>query len=67
MRQVQIIVGFISAAGAVLALAVNPLFAIIPLVMGCGLLFAGITGAVRNGAAAGENAVESRAKLRLVL
>jgi len=44
MRQVQITVGLISAAGAVLALAVNPLFAIIPLVMGCGLVFAGITG-----------------------
>jgi rhodanese-related sulfurtransferase len=44
MRQVQITVGFISAAGAVLALAVRPLFAIVPLVMGCGLLLAGITG-----------------------
>ncbi len=44
MRQVQITVGFISAAGAALALGVDPLFAIIPLVMGCGLLFAGITG-----------------------
>jgi rhodanese-related sulfurtransferase len=44
MRQVQITVGLISASGAALALAVNPLFAIIPLVMGCGLLFAGITG-----------------------
>jgi len=44
MRQVQITVGFISASGAVLALAVNPLFALVPLVMGCGLLFAGITG-----------------------
>lgn len=44
MRQVQITVGLISAAGAGLALAVNPLFAIIPLVMGCGLVFAGITG-----------------------
>ncbi len=44
MRQVQIIVGFISAVGAVLALAVNPLFAIIPLLTGCGLLFAGMTG-----------------------
>ena len=44
MRQVQITVGFISASGAVLALAVNPLFAIVPLVMGCGLLFAGISG-----------------------
>ena len=44
MRQVQIIIGLVSAVGAALALAVNPLFAIIPLVTGCGLLFAGITG-----------------------
>ena len=44
MRQVQITVGFISAAGAVLALAVNPRFAVIPLLAGCGLLFAGLTG-----------------------
>ncbi len=44
MRQVQIIVGFLSAAGAALALTVNVRFAIIPLVTGCGLLFAGLTG-----------------------
>jgi rhodanese-related sulfurtransferase len=44
MRQVQITVGLISATGAALALTANPLFAIIPLVMGCGLLFAGLTG-----------------------
>jgi rhodanese-related sulfurtransferase len=44
MRQAQIVVGFISAVGAVLALAVNPLFVIIPLATGCGLMFAGITG-----------------------
>ncbi len=44
MRQVQIIVGLVSAVGAALALAVHPLFAIIPLVTGCGLLFAGMTG-----------------------
>ena len=44
MRQVQITVGFLSASGAVLALVVSPLFAIVPLVMGCGLLFAGISG-----------------------
>ena len=44
MRQVQITVGCISAAGAVLALTINALFAIIPLVMGCGLVFAGISG-----------------------
>jgi rhodanese-related sulfurtransferase len=44
MRQVQIIVGFFSAVGATLALTVNPLFACIPLLFGCGLLFAGLTG-----------------------
>lgn len=44
MRQVQITVGAISAMGAVLALAVNPWFALIPIVTGCGLLFAGLTG-----------------------
>jgi rhodanese-related sulfurtransferase len=44
MRQVQITVGFVSALGAALALGVNVWFAIIPLVTGCGLLFAGLTG-----------------------
>jgi len=44
MRQVQITGGFISALGAVLALTANTLFAIIPLLIGSGLMFAGITG-----------------------
>jgi len=44
MRQVQITVGFLSAAGAALALTVSPYFAIIPLIIGGGLLFAGLTG-----------------------
>jgi len=44
MRQVQIVVGSLSAVGAILALAVNPWFAILPAFLGCGLLFAGITG-----------------------
>jgi len=44
MRQVQIAVGLISATGAALALAIHPLFAILPLLTGCGLLFAGLTG-----------------------
>ena len=44
MRQVQITVGILSTAGAALALGVNVWFAIIPLVTGCGLLFAGLTG-----------------------
>ena len=44
MRQVQIVVGSLSAVGAILALAVNPRCAVLPLFLGCGLLFAGITG-----------------------
>jgi rhodanese-related sulfurtransferase len=44
MRQVQITIGFVSAVGAALALAINPWFAVIPLITGCGLLFAGLTG-----------------------
>jgi rhodanese-related sulfurtransferase len=44
MRQVQVTIGIISATGAALALAVNPWFAVLPLITGCGLLFAGITG-----------------------
>ena len=44
MRQVQIAVGLISATGAALALAIHALFAILPLLTGCGLLFAGLTG-----------------------
>jgi len=39
MRQVQIVVGSFAAIGAILALAVNSWF-----FLGCGLLFAGITG-----------------------
>jgi rhodanese-related sulfurtransferase len=44
MRQVQITVGFLGATGALLALTTNKLFALIPLVVGSGLLFAGLTG-----------------------
>jgi hypothetical protein len=44
MRQVQITVGFISAVGALLALTLDLRFAVIPLLIGCGLLFAGLTG-----------------------
>jgi rhodanese-related sulfurtransferase len=44
MRQVQITIGIVSAIGAALALAVHPGFAVIPLLTGCGLLFAGFTG-----------------------
>ena len=44
MRQVQLAVGLVSAAGAALALAVHPLFAILPLITGCGLVIADLTG-----------------------
>jgi rhodanese-related sulfurtransferase len=44
MRQVQIVVGSLSAIGATLALFVNPWCAVVPLVTGCGLLVAGLTG-----------------------
>jgi rhodanese-related sulfurtransferase len=44
MRQVQITIGAISASGSLLALLVDPKFAFVPLLMGCGLLMAGITG-----------------------
>jgi len=44
LRQVQIVVGTLSIVSALLALFVSTWFAIIPLLLGCGLLFAGITG-----------------------
>lgn len=44
MRQVQIVVGLVSGAGSALALWKDPLFAWIPLCMGAGLLFAGLSG-----------------------
>lgn len=42
-RQVRIAAGAIAATGAALAISVNPLFAGIPLFVGTGLFFAGIT------------------------
>ncbi len=44
MRQVQIVVGSVSGVGAALALWKDARFAWIPLLMGAGLLFAGVTG-----------------------
>lgn len=44
IRQVQIVVGALSAIGAALALLISHWFALAPLFMGCGLLFAGLTG-----------------------
>lgn len=42
-RQVRIAAGALAAAGGVLALVVNPLFAAIPAAVGSGLVFAGVT------------------------
>lgn len=42
-RQVRITAGALSATGALLALAINPWFAALPLFVGSGLVFAGIT------------------------
>jgi rhodanese-related sulfurtransferase len=44
MRQVQIVVGAVNLIAAILALVVDPLFVLLPLVTGAGLLFAGLTG-----------------------
>ena len=44
MRQVQIVIGAFCATGAALALWKDPMFGLIPLFMGLGLLFAGLTG-----------------------
>ena len=42
-RQVRIVAGLFTVVGAVLALVVNPVMAAIPLFVGCGLIFAGVT------------------------
>jgi hypothetical protein len=42
-RQVRIAAGSLAALGGVLALLVNPLFALLPAFVGSGLVFAGVT------------------------
>ncbi len=42
-RQVRIAAGTIAASGALLGLMINPLFGLIPLFVGGGLIFAGVT------------------------
>ncbi len=44
MRQVQIVIGLVSGVGSALAVWNHPLFGLIPLAMGAGLLFAGLSG-----------------------
>jgi rhodanese-related sulfurtransferase len=42
-RQVRVTAGALAATGALLALLVNPLFALLPALVGSGLVFAGVT------------------------
>ena len=42
-RQVRIAAGALAAAGGVLAIFINPLFALVPAFVGSGLVFAGVT------------------------
>lgn len=42
-RQVRIAAGALTASGGILALLVNPLFALVPAMVGSGLVFAGVT------------------------
>lgn len=44
MRQVQLTIGLLALSGSLLALFVNPLFAILPAFLGAGLTLAGSTG-----------------------
>ena len=44
MRQVQLAIGLLALAGSLLAIFVNPLFAILPAFLGAGLTLAGSTG-----------------------
>ena len=44
MRQVQLVIGLLALAGSLLAIFLNPLFAILPAFLGAGLTMAGATG-----------------------
>lgn len=44
MRQVQLVVGILALTGSLLAIFVNPLFAILPAFLGAGLTMAGASG-----------------------
>ena len=44
MRQVQLTIGVLALTGSLLAIFLNPLFAILPAFLGAGLTFAGATG-----------------------
>jgi hypothetical protein len=44
MRQVQLVIGVLALTGSLLAIFVNPLFALLPAFLGAGLTLAGSTG-----------------------
>lgn len=44
MRQVQLTIGLIALSSSILALTINPLFAVVPAFLGAGLTMAGATG-----------------------
>ena len=44
MRQVQLVIGLLALTGSLLAIFINPLFAILPAFLGAGLTLAGSTG-----------------------
>ena len=44
MQQTQLVLGVLGALGSALALWKDPRFAVLPLFLGCGLIFAGLTG-----------------------
>jgi rhodanese-related sulfurtransferase len=44
MRQVQIVIGLVSGVGSALAVWKHPFFGLIPMAMGAGLVFAGVSG-----------------------
>lgn len=53
-RQVRIAAGALGAVGAMLALSVSPLFAVIPALVGSGLVFAGLTDTCAMGSLLGR-------------
>lgn len=44
MRQAQFTIGFLTVAGALLTIFAHPGFIALPILLGCGLMFAGLTG-----------------------
>ena len=60
-RQVRIAAGALAATGGILALVINPLFAVVPAFVGSGLVFAGITDSCTLGMLLGRLPYNTRA------